>query len=59
MVVKSALLICPICGGMEPAVEISIIDITIGGETEQYYHCGDCGFEWQVNPSALTEPPAS
>lgn len=47
MVAQSSLLICPICGSMD----IQIIDITIDGVTEQYYHCEDCEFEWPVDSS--------
>jgi len=50
MVVASALLICD-CGSMD----ISTIDITIDGVTEQYYHCNDCGNEWPVSASESVE----
>ncbi|HFK5633544.1 TPA: hypothetical protein ACG0AN_001328 [Enterobacter kobei] len=50
MVVTSALLICD-CGSMD----ISIIDITVDGVTEQYYHCNDCGNEWPVNMGVSTD----
>lgn len=41
---NQTLLICPICGSMDVAVE----QVTIGDQTEDWYVCNDCEYEWPV-----------